>query len=255
MYIITDENWSERHLRAMQRVRLWSWKTSFSHSIIKRTRRQLFPTKCDEFPWMENKNGELNVQSCDSIAFARETQISLDIQCVEEVREDQMISERYIRQTRSRGPSGVCQVGGPSEVEVWILREGGFPPPSPPPPPPPLPPLVNGTEYKVVACSTLGHSTAETSRLTEKKNSASLWEFSFAGSSLGSPLSVLRGRKGTTGSTDSRDEVQIRSWIRARLPSARSLRVRRGIIKLCLRLRIFLRWITGKSNFNTDVIR
>jgi len=114
MYIITDEDWSERHLRAMQRVRLWSWKTSSSHSILKRTRRQLFSTKCDEFPWMETKNGELNLQSCDSISFARETQISLDIQCViEEVREDQMIPERYIRQTRRRGPSGVCQVGGP----------------------------------------------------------------------------------------------------------------------------------------------
>jgi len=43
-------------------------------------------------------------------------------------------------------------------------------------------------------------------------------------------------------------------WIRARLPSARSLRVQRGIIKLC-RLRIFLLWITGKSNFNSDAIR
>ncbi|KAH0945962.1 hypothetical protein HN011_009275 [Eciton burchellii] len=44
------------------------------------------------------------------------------------------------------------------EAAMWILREGGFPSL------PPLPPLVNGTEYKVVACSTLGHSVAETSR-------------------------------------------------------------------------------------------
>jgi len=135
------------------------------------------------------------------------------------------------------------------EAAMWILREGGFPLL------PPLPPLVNGTEYKVVACSTLGHSVAETSRVTEKKNGAPLWEFSFAGSSPGSPLSVLRGRKGTTGSTDPRDEVQIRPSIRARLPSARSSRVRRGIIKLCLELSIFLLWTTGKNNFNTDAIR